>query len=90
MIDILMKLEPRKEVKETILYNELDDFTEILFFPKGQIDIGFELNRKRFFVLRKGAGIVIADHGCTFNHPSNFIYKTHSDCEGFSIRKLDW
>ena len=90
MIDILSKLEPRKELKETVIFNELDDFTEILFFIKGYIDIGFELNRKRYFVLRKGHGVVIADHGCTFNHSSNFIYKTHTDCEGFSLRKLEW
>lgn len=90
MIEILMKLEPRKEEKDTIIFYELDDFCEILFFMRGAIDIGFELNRKRFFVLRKGAGVIIADHGCTFGHTSVFIYKTHSNCEGFSIRKLDW
>lgn len=90
MIQVLIKLEPRREEKESVIFYELDDFSEILFFMKGYVDIGFELNRKRFFVLRKGAGVILADHGCTFGHTSNFIYKTHTICEGFSIRKLDW
>ena len=33
---------------------------------------------------------VIADHGCTFNTKSSFIYKTHTICEGFFIRKANW
>jgi hypothetical protein len=90
MYEVLIKLEPRREEKDKIIFYELDDFTEILFFCKGKVDIGFELNRKKFFVLRKGCGVVVGDHGCTFNHTSNYIYKTHSDCEGFSIRKLEW
>ena len=42
------------------------------------------------YCLRKKKSIVIADHGCTFNHKSNFIYKTKTLCEGYSIRKLNW
>lgn len=52
--------------------------------------MGFEINRKKMYCLRKEKSIVIADHGCTFNHKSNFIYKTRTLCEGFSIRKLNW
>lgn len=90
MTEILRNLEPRAEPKDSILFYELDDFTEILFFNKGQCDIGFEINRKKHFVLRQRKSIIIADHGCTFNHKSNFIYKTYTTCEGFSIRKEHW
>ena len=90
MTIVLSKLEPRLEKAETILIQELDDFTEILFFSKGQIDIGFEINRKKYYVLRKKRSIVIGDHACTFNHTSKYIYKTHTQCEGFSIRKKHW
>ena len=90
MTEILMSLEPRREMPETILFNELDDFTEIMFFSVGKVDIGFEINRKKMYCLRKQKSIVIADHGCTFNHKSNFIYKTKTQCEGYSIRKLNW
>lgn len=90
MTELLTRLEPRKEKADTILFTELDDFTEILFFNKGQVDCGFEINRRKMYVLRKKKAIVIADHGCTFNHKSNFIYKTKTDCEGFAIRKNHW
>ena len=53
MTDVLRNLEPRAEPKDTILFYELDDFTEILFFNKGQCDIGFEINRKKHYVLRQ-------------------------------------
>lgn len=90
MTEILKFLEPRHEEGETILFNELDDFTEIMFFNKGWVDVGFEINRKKMYCLRKKQSIVIADHGCTFNHKSNFIYKTKTSCEGYSIRKNNW
>ena len=90
MFDTLRSLEPRHEESKTILFNELDDFPEITFFNKGKVDIGFEINRKKFFVLRKGGGVTVADYGCTFNHKSQFIYKTHTVCEGFIIRRQKW
>ena len=35
MVDVLSQLEPRREGKLQILYQELDEFTEIFFFYKG-------------------------------------------------------
>lgn len=90
MMKIMKSLEPRKEEREVILFNELDDFTEVLFFHKGKVKVGFHINHKQYFVLMKQKGFCIADHGCTFNHKSNFIYKTHTLCEGFFIRKASW
>ena len=45
MVDVLADLEPRRENEKVILYNELDDFTEIVFFNKGKIELGYELNK---------------------------------------------
>ena len=53
MNTVIQHLEPRLEEKKTILFHELDDFTEIIFFNKGAVDLGFEINKKRYFVLRK-------------------------------------
>lgn len=44
MMDLLHHLEPRFEPKETILIDELDEVNEVLFFPEGQYEIGFEIN----------------------------------------------
>ena len=90
MVQIFKYLDPRREFSDTIFVKELDDFSEIMFFNRGTVDIGFEVNRKVKFVLRKQNSIVIADHGCTFNHKSCFIYKAKTVCEGFAIKKLNW
>lgn len=90
MTNILRSLEPRLEFEDTIIHEELDDMTEVLFFNKGIIDIGFEINRRKKFPLRKYASITIADQGCTFDLSSEFIYKAAKCCEGFSIRKNSW
>ena len=90
MVALLRALEPRKVMAGKILFNELDEFTEILYFNKGQVDIGFEINRKKFYALRRCYSIIIGDVGCTFNQDSEFIYRANSTCEGFSIRKFHW
>ena len=38
-------LEPRKQEKDVIMYNELDEVNEVIFFIKGEYDVGFEINR---------------------------------------------
>jgi len=44
MLDLLQSLEPRQEERDTILFNELEDIDEVLFFTKGVHEIGYELN----------------------------------------------
>lgn len=72
-----------------MLFYELDDVSEIIFFTKGAVDIGFEINRKKYYVLRQKKSFIIGDHACVFNHKSNYIYRSHQNCEGFSIRKIN-
>jgi len=45
MHSVLKKIVPRKEEANTILFKELDEITSVFFFSKGQVDIGFEINR---------------------------------------------
>ena len=44
MMDILQALEPRLEPKNVILFNELEEVNEVLFFITGTHEIGYELN----------------------------------------------
>ena len=90
MVQLLKNLHPRQELAEKILINELDDFSEVIFFNVGKVDVGFEINKIKKFVIRKFKQIIIADHGCTFNHKSKFIYKAKTICEGYAIKKLEW
>ena len=45
MMSLLSVLEPRKQEKDVIMYNELDEVNEVIFFIKGEYDVGFEINR---------------------------------------------
>lgn len=90
MTQILSSLEPRRQNGDTIIYYELDDLVEVLFFNKGEVDIGFEINKRQKYVLRRSGNIIIADLGCTFNQNSEFIYRADTDCHGYSIRKNKW
>ena len=85
-----MRLEPRHEEKDVILIHELDEFNEVYFFNRGMYEIGFEINRKPYFVLRYKNCNVIGAYCLTFNVRALFMYKTFSVCEGYSIRKEKW
>ena len=41
MMDFLLNLEPRNEEAGVIVYNELDEINEVIFFNKGTYEIGF-------------------------------------------------
>jgi hypothetical protein len=59
MQDLLSILEPRQEFNEGIVLNELDEVNEVIFFNKGSVDIGFDINRNKYFVLRLTKGVII-------------------------------
>jgi len=44
MVDVLSSLEPRREGPNEILFDELDEIGEVLFFNDGTYEIGFEIN----------------------------------------------
>lgn len=94
MIDILQNLECRREDRLVVLYNELDEMNEVLFFESGMFEIGYEINRFTRYVLRfknsAARANVIGAYGATFNKRSLFKYRTVSECKGFFIRKLNW
>jgi hypothetical protein len=90
MFDLLRVLEPRIQQKNEIIFNELDEVNEVIFFMSGAVDIGFEINRKQAYVLRIDNNMLIGAYNVAYNKRSKFIYKTSKDCSGFSIRRLDW
>ena len=90
MQDFLSKLEPRFEVAQTVLLNELDEVDEVCFYNQGQCDIGFEINRRQYYELRLRTAIIIGAYNVAFKRRSKFIYKTSTMCSGYSIRKSNW
>lgn len=90
MISILKALEPICIDAKEIIYNELDEVNEIIFVEEGSYDIGYEINKIRKFILRISKNTVIGAFNVLFDRRQNFIYRTHSDCKGYFIRKTIW
>lgn len=51
MNTLLTNLEPRRDNKHSILVDELDEFNEISFISKGQVVIGYEINKQRRYCI---------------------------------------
>lgn len=90
MVDVLSSLEPRVEEQNTILFDELEEISEVLFIHDGTYEIGFEINYQTKFVLRYKNSNTIGAYGITFDQRSEFIYKTSTRCKGYFIRKKAW
>lgn len=78
------------EKAQSILIEELDEVNEIFYVIKGQVDIGYELNKSKKYVIRYQDKTVIGGYNCTFNKKAIFVYKCRSECEGYTIRKKYW
>jgi len=90
MMDIMQALEPRMEEKNVILFNELEEINEVLFFINGVHEIGYELNGVKKYIVQFKNTNPIGAFGVTFGTRSLFIYKTVTRCEGYFIRKSKW
>jgi len=51
MIEFLKKLEPLKVEPKEVIKNELDEWSEIIFFTEGKYMVGYEINRKEICAL---------------------------------------
>jgi hypothetical protein len=75
---LLYSLEPRREEKGVIIFDELDEVNEAIFIEKGSIDVGFEINRKKQFVIRLIQDVQIGSYNITFDKRSKYIFKSSS------------
>lgn len=87
MLSILKNLEPIRYGAKKIIYNELDDVTELLFIEKGLYDIGYEVNKNKIFKIRRPNQTVIGTFEICFNKRMLFIFRTFNECKGYFIRK---
>ena len=91
MIELLKNLEPRREKKGSVLFEELEEITEIFFISQGTIDIGYEINKTTKYVLRySDKKVAIGAYNCSFSTRSLFIYRCKTECIGYFIRKSAW
>lgn len=90
MLILLQNLEPRQEFENNTIYEELDEVNEIIFFDKGTVDIGFEINHKKHYVLRLGKNIAVGAYNMSMGRRTKFIYLAKTYCSGYSIRRSNW
>lgn len=90
MMQMLRKLEPRYEPAGTILVDELDEMTEIIFVYEGDINIGYEINKQKKYCYKFKDKCVIGSYGINFDQRACFIYQASTKMYGYSIRKENW
>lgn len=57
---------------------------------KGQIDLGYEINKQQKFKIRLKNQNVIGDFYVSFKRKSLFITKAYNEATGYSIRMNNW
>ena len=90
MISLFMQLEPRFAEKGVVIYSELEEINDMLFIEKGVVDVGFEITKKSYMVLRIEKGSIIGAFNCMTEKRNQFIYKCRSSIEGYMLRKTAW
>ncbi len=66
MEKVLLRLIPYMAKKDSILFDELDEVSEILFISCGKVDIGFKVNSKPKFIIRFAHKSVLGAYHCTY------------------------
>ena len=79
---ILRSLEPYHMKRDQILFRELQEIETVIFVTKGNVDVGFEINRKEKMVLRFSNRIIIGAYNCAENKKTLFLYKCKTDVFG--------
>ena len=67
MVGLLSALEPRHEHPNIIIFDELDEVNEVIFFHKGCLDLGFEINRVKHYVVRIKDDLLIGAYNLSTN-----------------------
>lgn len=83
-------LEPRMDPARTTIINELDEFGDITFITKGNVALGFEINKMIKYAIVFRNKCVIGAFGVTFNQRANYVYTTLTETHGLFIRKENW
>lgn len=89
MYQTLCALEPIKYEPGTIVMDELEDISSIIFIMDAEYHIGVSIDRYQKFKI-KMKNQDIGAYGMTMGYKSEFIYKTTKTCDGYYIRHKKW
>ena len=87
---LLIEIEPVFIPADTTIFKELEEISEVIFVLKGNVHVGFEVNRKTKFVVQFTDKAIIGAFNCTFNKKTSFVYKSKTDVSGYMVRKRPW
>lgn len=90
MMQMLAMLEPRKEFKHTVLFEEDEEISEIFFVSAGQVVVGYEVMSQKKYCIRYTDYCILGAFEVNFSIKSSFIYTALTNIEGHSIRKSNW
>lgn len=82
MVEILEALNPRFESAGTILFNEFESYGEIIFVEKGEVGLGFEINKQLYLAMKYKDKAVLGAYNVTFNQEGSIVYKALSNITG--------
>ena len=74
---MLKMLEPISYEPNELMFDEMEEFTEVVFLLEGEFKIGFRINQKEIYVLRAD-NVMIGGYNVMFNSRSLFIYRIHN------------
>ena len=80
-------MEPRKFASHETIYSELDEVNEIIFIEDGEYNIGYEVNKKKYWKAELGPSTIIGLFQMCFDKRFNFHYKASTELVGYVIRK---
>jgi hypothetical protein len=91
MLKLLRGMQPRKYSNGEIIFNQLAEVGEVIFVEHGDVDVGFEISYKRYWVLRLFDHSIIGGLNCMANLTTFFLYRCASEnFNGYSIKKDVW
>lgn len=90
MLEIMKALLPRRYFDGDIIYEELQEVLEMTFVQRGKYHVGYEINKKRKYVVSQAEGRVIGEYNVLFMQPSMHIYKCVEEIFGYALSRKSW
>lgn len=90
MLEVMKSLVPRRIAAGETIFEELEEVLEMTFVMSGSFLVGYELNKKRNFVVSHTEGKVIGEYNVMFMQQSLYIYKCRSEIFGYALSRKNW
>ena len=90
MFGILNNLEPIRYESKEIIYDELDEYSAVIFLMNDAFfQVGYSINKEKVFKI-KLKNNNIGGYGVAYKHKSKYIYRAQASCEAYFIRAKAW